>query len=280
MVTAPSETLLPLQLEIRRQRERARHEPDDEHGDPRPPPEPPCDDDDKDIQGDERCPAEREVLRQRAPAPRRRARSRAGARSRASRTAASSTIVGTMSCVDRAFGDGIVPASRAPNPFQNPTHANGPFEMDPGAAYSTRHTTAATTATPTATTSTRRSPSRAVHAAATRMMIGASMLPIHDWAACHWKSWSKTRNVCTTPSAVPATSSSPSQIHSPGRQRNRSTAIWTRTPRASGSTMSSRGASVRARLSGSKKTEVAMSTTSPDFGATRASAPAARSHSR
>ena len=106
-------------------------------------------------------------------------------------------------------------------------------------------------------------PVRAVHAAATRMMIGASMLPIHDWAACHWKSCSKTRNVWTTPSAVPATSRSPSHIHSPGRQRNRSTAIWTRTPSASGSTMSSRGAIVRARLSGSKKTDVATRTTSP-----------------
>ena len=52
-----------------------------------------------------------------------------------------------MSCVDRAFGDGIVPASRTPKPFQKPTHPSGPFEIDPGAAYSIRQTIAATTPT-------------------------------------------------------------------------------------------------------------------------------------
>ena len=151
--------------------------------------------------------------------------------------------------------------------------------MDPAkrtcAACSIRFTIDATTATPTATSRSRTETARAVHAAATRTMIGAAILPTHDWAACRATTSSNTRDERWTPNAVPPASASPSQIARSGRHRKRSAARRMRTPAASGRTTSSRGASVRARLSGSKNTDVATSTTSPDFGATRASTPAA-----
>ena len=196
-------------------------------------------------------------------------------RSRARSTTAARTAVGTISWADSAFGDGIVPDSRTPKSFQNPSHSSLLPETSPGDAYSARQMSALATATTQATTITRSAPPRAVQAATISTITGAAMLLYQPPAARQANSSGKRANVLASPNAVPISRASPSQTARTGRQRKRSRAMRTRTPAASGSRISSRAERVRATESGSKATDVATKMTSPDNGATRARAPAA-----
>ena len=268
--------------EIGRQRKRTASEPHDEHRDPDPSPEPPGDDDDEHIGREERRPAEGEVLRDQRPGSARRSAIARRRRSPA-RTTAASQHHGRH---DELRRHGVrrrdVPASRGTKSFQNPTHANGPFETDPGAAYSMRHDERRHD----------RRPRRRPRARADRPVPGRPRRGDEDddrrqhvadprLARRATGSPGRTRGTCgrrPAPSLPAAAGPARSPVRAASGTGQRRPGSMT--PRASGRTMSSRGAMDGPGCPARRRPMSPRSTTSPDRGVTIATSPTATTHSR